>query len=136
MYTELVNYFDVANDQLYDLLDGDEELNRIIYAIETLQASNRTLKELQERQEQYMLDQFELTLQKGLHGRLSPMVIQQRRMINRSTPPPHEMEGSDSRDNRSIQPLDVVDRGLYCAPCIPCGSVRNSTESTRIRAEF
>jgi len=49
-YTELVNYFDVANDQLYDLLDGDEELHQIIYAIKTLQASNRTLKELQERQ--------------------------------------------------------------------------------------
>jgi len=109
-YTELVNYFDAANDQLYDLLDGDGELHRIIYAIETLQASNRTLKELQERQEQYMLDQFELALQKGLHGRLSPMVVQQRRAINRSTPPPHEMDGSDSRNNRSIQPLNDDDR--------------------------
>ena len=67
-YTELVNYFDIANDQLYDLLDGDEELHRIIYGIETFHASNQTLKELLQRQEQYMLDQFEITLQNGLHG--------------------------------------------------------------------
>ena len=45
-YTELINYFDVANDQLYNLLDGNTELHRIIYAIEVLQTSNRTLEEL------------------------------------------------------------------------------------------
>jgi len=55
-YTELVNYFDIANDQLYDLLDGDAELHRIIYAIEVLQTSNWTLEELQVQQEHYMLD--------------------------------------------------------------------------------
>jgi hypothetical protein len=81
-YTELVNYFDVANDQLYNLLDGDTELHRIVYGIEVLQASNQTLKELQHRQEQYMLDQFEIALRSGLHGRLSPMVVQQRRTAN------------------------------------------------------
>jgi len=78
-YTELINYLDVANDQLYDLLDGDTELHRIVYAIEVLQTSNRTLRELQDRQEQYMLNQFEVALQNGLHGRLSPMVKQQQR---------------------------------------------------------
>ena len=39
-----------------------------------------------------MLDQFELALQSGLHGRLSPMVVQQRRTASRSTPPPHKMD--------------------------------------------
>jgi len=53
-YAELVNYLDVANDQLYDLLDGNTELHRIVYAIEVLQTSNRTLRELQDRQEQYI----------------------------------------------------------------------------------
>jgi hypothetical protein len=62
MYTELVNHLDVANDQLYDLLDGDTELHCIVYGIEILQASNRTLGELQHRQEQYMFDQFEFAL--------------------------------------------------------------------------
>ena len=84
---ELTDYFDIANNQLYDLLDGDTELHRIIYAIEVLQTSNRALEEIQARQEQYMLDQFELALHNGLHGRLSPMVIQQRRTASRSTPP-------------------------------------------------
>jgi hypothetical protein len=78
-YTELIDYFDVANNQLYDLLDGDSELHCIVYGIEILQASNRTLRELQHRQEQYMLDQFEVALHRGLHGRLSPMVVQQRK---------------------------------------------------------
>jgi len=104
-YTELVNYFDVANDQLYDLLDGDTELHRIVYAIEVLRTSNQTLEELQVRQEKYMLDQFELALQNGLHGRLSPMVVQQRNAIERSTPPPHAMDGSDTRNNRPLQSL-------------------------------
>jgi len=102
-YTELLNYFDVANDQLYDLLDSDTELHRIIYAIEVLQTSNRTLEELRARQEHYMLNQFELALQNGLHGQLSPMVVQQRDTTKRSTPPPHAMDGSDTRNNRPIQ---------------------------------
>jgi hypothetical protein len=67
-YTKLVNYLDIANYQLYDLLNGDTELHHIIYGIEILQASNRTLRELQHRQEQYMLNQFEFALQSGLHG--------------------------------------------------------------------
>jgi len=101
-YTELLNYFDVANDHL---LDGDTELHRIIYVIEILQASNRTLEELQVRQEHYMLDQFELALQNGLHGRLSPMVVQQRNTTKQSTPPPHAMDRSDTQDNQPIQSL-------------------------------
>ena len=105
MYTELVNYFDVANNQLYDLLDSDTELHHIIYGIEILQASNQTLRELQHRQEQYMHDQFEVALQSGLYGWLSPMVIQQRRTASQSTPP-HEMDRSNSRDNRPVQSLD------------------------------
>jgi hypothetical protein len=56
-----------------------------------------------------MLDQFEVTLRSRLHGRLSPMVVQQRRTANRTTPPPHAMDGSDSRDNRSVQVVDVDD---------------------------
>jgi len=56
-----------------------------------------------------MLDQFELALQRGLQGRLSPMVERQWRAINQLTPPSHKMDGSDSRDNWSIQPFDVDD---------------------------
>ena len=35
--TELLDYFDVANDQLYDLLDSDTELHRIVHTIELFQ---------------------------------------------------------------------------------------------------
>ena len=104
-YTEPIDYFDIANDQLYDLLDGDSELHRIVYGIEILQASNRTLRELQHRQEQYMLDQFEIALRRGLHGRLSPMVVQQRRTTSRAT-----MDGSNSWDHRPIQSLETDDQ--------------------------
>ena len=60
--TELTSYLDIANNQLYDILDGDDELHRLVYAIEVLQASNRTLEELRVRQEQYILNQFEYAL--------------------------------------------------------------------------
>ena len=53
-----------------------------------------------------MLDQFELALHNGLHGRLSPMVIQQRRTASRPTPPAHTMDGSDSRNNRSLRSIE------------------------------
>jgi hypothetical protein len=56
-----------------------------------------------------MLDQFEIALQSGLHGRLSPMVMQQRKTANRSTPPPHAMDGSDSWDNWSVRIVDMND---------------------------
>jgi len=52
-----------------------------------------------------MLNQFELALQNGLHGRLSPMVVQQQDTTKRSTPPPHAMDRSDTRNNRPIQSL-------------------------------
>ena len=110
-YTKLVNYFDIANDQLYDLLDGDDELHRIIYGIETLYASNRTLRELLQRQERYMLDQFEIALRNGLHGRLAPMVIQQRRTTNQTS-----TDGSDSRDHRPIRSLEADEHDNYSHP--------------------
>jgi hypothetical protein len=56
-----------------------------------------------------MHDQFEVALRSGLHGRLSPMVMQQRRTANRLTPPPHAMDGSDLQDNRSVRIVDVDD---------------------------
>jgi len=110
-YTELINYFDVANDQLYDLLDSDSELHCIVYGIKILQASNWTLRELQHRQEQYMLDQFEIALCRGLHGRLSPMVMQQRRTTSWAM-----MDGSDSRDHQPIQSLEMDDQDN--CPCL------------------
>jgi len=60
----------------------------------------------------YMLDQFKLALQNGLHGRLSPMVVQQRNAIEWLTPPPHAMDGSDTRNNRPIQSL--IHDGCNC----------------------
>jgi len=43
-FTELTTYFTTANDQLYDILDGDLELRRIVHAIEVLTTSNRALE--------------------------------------------------------------------------------------------
>jgi len=111
-FTKLVNYFTTANDQLYNLLDGDVELHHIVYAIKLLQPSNQTLEELQARQELYMLGQFELALQNGLHRWLSPMVVQQRDTIETPAPPSHTMDGSDSQDNWPIH--SVIDN--YTCP--------------------
>ena len=43
-FPELASYFTTAHDQLYDILDGDVELRRIVFAIETLTASNRAME--------------------------------------------------------------------------------------------
>ena len=37
------------------------------------------------------------------------MVVQQRRTASRMTPPPHEMDGSVSQDNRPVQSLETDD---------------------------
>ena len=114
--TELLDYFDVANDQLYDLLDSDTELHRIVHTIELFHLSNQSLEEIRARQEQYILDQFELALRNGLHGRLSPMVVQQRQPTRLSIPLAHTMDGSDTRDNRPLQSIEVGDHGDDTCP--------------------
>jgi hypothetical protein len=46
MLAKLTDYFISANDELYDLLDKDTELYRIVHAIEILADSHRTLNNL------------------------------------------------------------------------------------------
>jgi hypothetical protein len=48
---QLTDYFISSNDELYDLLDKDTELYRIVHAIEILADSHRTLNNLWIRQE-------------------------------------------------------------------------------------
>jgi len=76
-FTELTTYFTTANDQLYNILDGDLELRRIIHAIEVLTTSNHALEAIRRRQEQYMMCQFQLALENELHGRVAPMIKRQ-----------------------------------------------------------
>jgi len=79
-------------------------------------SSNQSLEEIRARQEQYILDQFELALRNGLHGRLSPMVVRQRQPTRLSIPLAHTMDGSDSRDNRPLQSIKVDDHGGDACP--------------------
>ena len=37
------------------------------------------------------------------------MVEQQQQTAGRSTPPPHALDGSDSQDHRSVQPIEDDD---------------------------
>jgi hypothetical protein len=83
--TKLTDYFISANDELYDLLDKDTELYRIVHAIEILADSHRTLNNLRFRQEWYMLEQFDLALQNGLQGRLLPLDEHRQRTTSSDT---------------------------------------------------
>jgi hypothetical protein len=107
MLTKLTDYFISANDELYDLLDKDTELYRIVHAIEILADSHRTLNNLRIRQERYMLEQFDLALQNGLQGRLLPLDEHRQRTTSSDTTlsPRQTTNRSDLRDNRSIRSL-------------------------------
>jgi hypothetical protein len=101
---ELTTYFDTAHDQLYDILDGDAELRRTVHAIEFLTTSSRALESLRRRQDQYLTSQFQLAMQNGLHGRLAPMLKQQR-LLNRSpTPFPRPFP-----DDKSVNSYNTAD---------------------------
>jgi hypothetical protein len=79
------DYFISANDELYDLLDKDTELYHIVHTIEILADSHRTLNNPRIRQEQYMLEQFNLAPQNGLQGRLLPLDKHQQRTTSSNT---------------------------------------------------
>jgi hypothetical protein len=73
MLPKLTDYFISSNNELYDLLDKDSELYRIVHTIEILADSHRVLNNLRIRQEHHMLKQFDLAIQNGLQGRLLPL---------------------------------------------------------------
>jgi hypothetical protein len=102
---QLTDYFISSNDELYDLLDKDTELYRIIHAIEVLADSHRTLNNLRNRQERYMLEQFDLAIQNGLQGHLLPLAEHRQRATgsNMTLSPRQTDSRSDLCDNRSIR---------------------------------
>ena len=112
-FTELANYFTTAHDQLYDILGDDVALRRIVHAIEVLTTSNRAMEAIRRRQEQFMMSQFRLALQQGLHGRLAPLVKQQR-ILDRSPTPFHHWQyypiEDDDKSNNSYRSLNTADR--------------------------
>jgi hypothetical protein len=103
----LTDYFISANDELYDLLDKDSELYCIVHTIEIFADSHRTLNNLQIRQEQYLLEQFDFAIQNGLQGRLLPLAEHRQRTTSDDTilSPCQTISRSDLRDNRSIRSL-------------------------------
>jgi hypothetical protein len=105
---ELSTYFDTAHDQLYDILDGDTELRRMVHAIEFLTTSNRALESIRRRQDQYLTSQFQLAMQNGLHGRLAPMLKRQR-LLNR---PPTPFD-RPFPDDKSIDSYNTADHEYF-----------------------
>ena len=79
----------IANKRLYDLLETDEELHRLVHAIELVDQSNRRLDEIRVRQEQFAHSQFQLALDKGLEQRIKSLVRKERRrkLRPRTSPP-------------------------------------------------
>jgi hypothetical protein len=104
---QLTDYFISANNELYDLLDKDSELYRIVHTIEILADSHRTLNNLRIRQERYLLKQFDLAIQNGLQGRLLPLAEHRQRTTSDDTilSPHQTINRSNQRDNRSIRSL-------------------------------
>ena len=43
-FAELTDYFTTAHDELYDILDGNVELRRLVHSIEVLTTSNRAME--------------------------------------------------------------------------------------------
>ncbi len=73
-FTELTDYFTSSNDQLYNLLNGNSELHRIVYGLETLYKANCALEEIRVQQELYLYSQYRLAMQLGLQQRIEPLV--------------------------------------------------------------
>jgi hypothetical protein len=103
--SKLADYFISSNNELYDLLDKDSELYRIVRMIEIFADSQRTLDNFQHRQERYMLEQFDIAIQNGLQGCLLPLdEHRQRATSSRTTPSPRQTDNrSDLCDNQSVR---------------------------------
>jgi hypothetical protein len=78
-FPEFSHYLTASNDRIYTLLEGDEELRRMVNVIELVEQSNRNLEEIRCRQEQFLLQQFQCTLDKGLKQHIQPLVRKKRR---------------------------------------------------------
>ncbi len=89
-YPKFVEYFTIANERLYTLLETDEELHRLVHAIELIHQSNQRLEEIRIRQEQFAHSQFQLALDKGLERHIRGLTrkIRLRKSPSRRTYPP------------------------------------------------
>jgi hypothetical protein len=119
---ELSTYFDTAHDQLYDILDGDAELRRTVHAIEFLTTSNRALESIRRRQNQYLMSQFQLAMENGLHGRLAPMLKRQR-LLNR----PPTLFDRPFPDDKSVYSYNTADREYFANNKIYIDEWQNAT---------
>ena len=106
---ELAHYFTTAHDEVYDLLDGDSELHRIVYAIDVLTASSRAMEAIRQKQEQYIRSQFRIALRQGLHGRLAPLIKEQR-IIDRPLTPFYHDYPTDDEANHSYATWNTADK--------------------------
>jgi hypothetical protein len=79
MFPEFSHYLTASNDQIYTLLEDNEELCHMVNVIELVEQSNRNLEEIRCRQEQFLLQQFQCALDKGLKQCIQPLVRKKRR---------------------------------------------------------
>ena len=77
-FQEFTSYFDTAEDRLFTLLEGNADLRRIAYMLKVLGQSNRNLREIQQRQEQYARSQFKFALEQGLEQCIRSLVRKER----------------------------------------------------------
>jgi hypothetical protein len=59
MFPKFSRYLTASNNRIYALLEGDEELRRMVNVIKLIEQSNRNLEEIRCRQEQFLLQQFQ-----------------------------------------------------------------------------
>jgi hypothetical protein len=74
MFPKFSHYLTASNDRIYALLEGNEELHCMVNVIELVEQLNRNLEEIRCQQEQFLLQQFQYALDKGLEQRIQPLV--------------------------------------------------------------
>jgi hypothetical protein len=78
-FAEFSTYLTTANTRLYALLEKDEELHRLVHAIELIDQSNRSLEEIRNRQNQHIQQQFQLAIERGLEQCICLLVRKERK---------------------------------------------------------
>ncbi len=103
LLSEFTKFFSIANNQLYALLEDDEELHSLVHTIELVDQSNHRLEEIRIRQEQFAFSQFQLALDKGLQQRIKSLVpkVRRRKSPSRRTYPPSFSSWNSSRSRGS-----------------------------------
>jgi hypothetical protein len=103
-FAEFSTYLTTANTRLYALLEKDEELHRLVYAIELIDQSNRSLEEIRNRQNQHIQQQFQLAIERGLEKCIQPLVRKERKRKPLSHQRTFPSSSSSSRSTGSPRP--------------------------------